>query len=88
MWIEFGRELLRLSACAFCAIALLALCIVLVGCQRPAKVPPTGTVCADKNSTKLVLRRWIPGSAAAGYPLVCAEYRHSCTSGHCEAVAP
>lgn len=88
MWIEFGRELLKLAACAFCAIALLALCIVLVGCQRPAKAP-IGIVCADKNSTnKLVLRRWIPGSAAAGYPLVCAEYRHSCTDNRCEAVAP
>lgn len=88
MWIEFGRELTRLVACAFCAIALLALCVVLVGCQRPAKAP-IGIVCADKNSTnKLVLRRWIPGSAAAGYPLVCAEYRHSCTDNRCEAVAP
>ena len=50
MWIDF-RELVRLAACAFCAIALLALCIVLAGCQRPAKegedMTGTAEACCD-----------------------------------------
>ena len=59
------------------------------GCT-PAKEPTTGRVCVDTHARggALVLRRWIPGSAAAGYPLQCATYAHKCRSTGCEALAP
>jgi len=68
------------------AAVVFAALLLFAGCAPP-QPPRVGTVCVDAQPQKpLRLRRWIPGSAAGGYPLLCADYEHACDGNRCEAL--
>ena len=64
--------------------AALAILITLGPACAPAPRAATTTVCVDADSQPpLRVRQWIPSSAQAGYPLVCADLAITCSGGAC-----